>query len=206
MREREKSTAIYLIRHGKPDFPSDRIYNDATEHPDLTAEGREQAASCVDYLVGEDIEAIYASPLARTLQTAEFLAKSLGIEISTETALQERGFGVWDGLTFTEIEQDYPQEYQAWKQDQVGFTPQGGETMREVAERVEYCLQGIISRHKGGKIAVFTHMGPIRLAVTRAFEIPITQYRQIRVDYAGISRIDYGVSRNNLLYLNRIFY
>ena len=206
MREREKSTTIYLIRHGKPDFPSDRIYCDAQEHPDLTEEGRNQAESGAEYLAEQEIEAIYSSPLSRTLQTAEYLANKSGISLKTETDLQERAFGIWDGLTFVEIEQQYPTEYQAWKQDQVGFTPPGGETMREVSARVERCLQAIIERHKGRSVAIFTHMGPIRLAVTQAFEIPMTQYRQIRVDYAGISRIDYGVSRNNLMFLNRIFY
>lgn len=206
MREQEKSTTIYFIRHAKPDFPSDRIYCDARENPALTVEGQQQAETSAEYLANESIEVIYASPLARACQTADYLAKRLEIEIKTDPNLQERAFGIWDGLYFSEIEQQYPDQYQAWKRDQVGFTPEGGETMRDVSARVERVLHEIIQRHQGGTVAIFTHMGPIRLAVTRAFEIPMTQYRQIRVDYGGISRIDYGVSRNNLIFLNRLFY
>jgi broad specificity phosphatase PhoE len=206
MRFKEPSTSIYFIRHGKTDFPTDRIYCDDREDPALNKEGQAQAQNTAQALKDVEFDTIFASPAQRTMMTARAIAEGRACDIRTSESLRERRFGLWEGLFFSEIEQQYPEDYLAWKQDKVNYTPEGGETIPDLVQRLQSALDGIIQDNKGEKIAVISHVGPIRMAVTRAFDMPLSMYRQITIDYASITRIDYGKTANNLIYSNRFTY
>ncbi|MDH5547327.1 MAG: histidine phosphatase family protein [Gammaproteobacteria bacterium] len=206
MREKEKSTTIYFIRHGQPKFPTDRIYCDDLEDPDLTGQGKEQARSVVKILANSGLDAIYSSPSLRAKKTAEPLASQLNYSVTYLDTLRERRFGKWEGLYFHEIEEQFGDEYLEWKSNQVEYTPEGGESMNDLFKRLKNGLSQMIATHPGGKIAVFSHVGAIRALVLSAFDIPLNQFRQIRIDYASITTIDYGVSKNNLINLNVVGY
>ncbi|MDH5301644.1 MAG: histidine phosphatase family protein [Gammaproteobacteria bacterium] len=206
MRTKETSTQVYFIRHGQTDFPNDRIYCDDREDPSLIRQGLIQAKSAALYFQDVPIDALYCSPALRTRMTAAEVSQVTGVAPVFDERLRERRFGIWEGLYFDEIERLYPQEYAAWKADPVNFTPEGGETMHDVNVRLQSGLDHIMAAHQGRAVAIVCHVGPIRMAVTRAFHIPEDQYRQIRVDYAGITRIDYGRTINNLIFLNNVRY
>ena len=199
MREKEQSTRIIYVRHGQTDFPVNRIYCDDVEDPALNAAGRDQVGRAASLLRHVNYDAIYASPSKRTLMTAEELAHGKGLEIYSNPLLRERRFGIWDGLYFQEIEQKYPEAYLSWKQDQAGYSPEGGETMYDVLERVNMVLESIIKDHKNQTVIVVSHVGPIRLCIADALGMPLSAYRQLTIDYASISAVDYGRSQNNLL-------
>jgi len=202
MRTKEKSTTVYFIRHGQTDFPNDRIYCDDREDPDLNLAGQAHAKFAALYLRSTPIDAIYASPARRTFATAEQVAQIVGRPIELEPKLRERRFGEWDGLYFKEIEERHPDTYQAWKKDPVNFTPTGGETVPELQLRVVAAVQNIVGKHSGQTLVVVTHVGPIRALVSHAFQIPLSQHRQLRIDYGSVTRIDYGQTLNNLVFLN----
>jgi len=206
MRTKEKSTTVYFVRHGQTDFPTDRIYCDDQIDPELNRSGLIQAKSAALYFQDVPVDVLYCSPALRTRMTAGEISQVTGQEVKLDERLRERRFGVWEGLYFKEIEQQYPNEYAAWKADPVNYTPEGGETVPDVTNRLQNCLIDLLQKHSGQTIVVVCHVGPIRMAVTNAFEIPENQYRQIRVDYAGITRIDYGETRNNLIFLNNVRY
>ena len=206
MRTKERSTKVYFIRHGQTDFPNDRIYCDDQEDPALNRSGLIQAKSAALYFQDIAIDALYCSPALRTRMTAAEIAQVTGVQPEFDERLRERRFGIWEGLYFHEIEQRHPDEYGAWKADPVNFTPEGGETVPDVTVRLQACLGDLLARYQGQTLVVVCHVGPIRMAVTQAFDIPDNQYRQIRVDYASITRIDYGDTRNNLIFLNSVRY
>lgn len=206
MRVKEKSTTVYFVRHGQTDFPLDRIYCDDKEDPPLNEAGLRQARAAALYFRTRDVDAIYASPAMRTTQTAKEIASVVSRPISYSEKLRERRFGIWDGLYFDEIEKGFPEKFLEWKKDQVNFAPEGGETIPQLSARLNEVLAEVIKSHQGQSVVIVTHVGPIRVAVTEAFEMPLHQFRQIRVDYAGITRIDYGVSKNNLIKLNIVRY
>ncbi|MDH5377969.1 MAG: histidine phosphatase family protein [Gammaproteobacteria bacterium] len=206
MRSKEKSTTVYYVRHGVTDFPIDRIYCDSEEDPALSRRGRLQAKAAATFFQNVELDAIYASPAARTLATAGEIADVTGNQIEKREGLRERPFGIWDGLYFHEIEERYPEEYLNWKKDKVGYTPEGGETINALLDRLNKTVSEIIKSHEGQTLAIVSHVGPIRMCVTQAFQIPVAQYRQINIDYASITRIDYGKTLNNLIFLNQIRY
>ena len=202
MREKEKTTRLIFIRHGKTDFPVDRIYCDDREDPELNAEGLEHARSAAEFLQDKIVHAIYASPSKRTRMTAQAIADMKGMQLQLVEALKERPFGIWDGLYFDQIAKEYPNEYRAWKEDPIGFVPEGGESIQQLAERVSKQIARLASRHTGQTVAVVSHVGPIRVGLSEAMGIPIALYRQLTIDYGSLSCVEFGHKQNNVIFLN----
>lgn len=202
MREKELTTRVIYVRHGKTDFPTDRIYCDDREDPPLNAEGLDQARSAGKLLRSQSVDVIYSSPSSRTRTTADEIARVVGAPIIEDGALYERRFGIWEGLYFKEISQKYADAYQLWRQDPVYYTPEGGETIDGLLGRVTAAIERFIGDHRGKTILVVSHVGPIRVCITQALKIPLLWYRQLRIDYGSLTRIDYGDSQNNLVFAN----
>lgn len=202
MREKEPVTSVIFVRHGKTDFPTDRIYCDDQEDPVLNSEGLTQAQAAAEWLGLQTVDAIYASPSSRTRMTAEAISKTTKAPVNEMIGLRERRFGVWDGLYFDQIAQSFPEEYRAWRKDTVHYTPAGGETIVRLKERVIAAVDGIINNHKSKLIVIVSHVGPIRVCLTEAMNIPLEGYRQIRIDYGALTQVDYGSRQNNLIFSN----
>ncbi len=204
MREKELSTSVLFIRHGKTDFPLDRIYCDDKEDPALNGEGEAQALSTAKLLKEVAIDALYCSPSLRTSRTAEIITAKRDLKLNYCDALRERKFGIWEGLYFHEIAERYPEEQVQWKKDNAGFRPKNGESIYDLWDRMAPALDKIIVQHKGGTVAVVAHVGPIRIAVAQAIGLPVSNFRCLNVDYASVTQIDYGQSQNNMIFLNRV--
>ncbi|MBI3773679.1 MAG: histidine phosphatase family protein [Gammaproteobacteria bacterium] len=202
MREKEPSTRILYVRHGETDFPLDRIYCDSIEDPPLNARGQVQAATTAEALRVHSVDQIYSSPSQRTRMTAAAIAAPKGLAVNLDPGLVERHFGIWEGLYFDEIERQYPEEYQCWKRDQAAFQPSQGESMYALVERTEAVIKRLVETHRGQTLVVVTHVGPIRALVAEAIGLPLAAYRQLRIDPASVTCVDYGVKGNNLIFLN----
>ena len=201
MRYKEPSTSIIFVRHGITDYPEDRIYK-GDNGPVLNEDGRSQAENLGTWIKGNDVAAVLVSPSTRTRETAAPIVKSLGIEYKTFDELKERCFGVWDGLTFREIEEKYPEGLSRWKADQASYTPEGGESIYDFQKRVDNVLQWAIQEYKGKKVVIVSHTGPIRVAVTQSLKIPLINYRQLQIHPGSATRVDFGNSSVNLIYLS----
>ena len=204
MREKEKSTRVILVRHGKPDFPYDRLYCDEIEDPLLTTEGHQQAEATAQSLAPESVDAIYMSPMQRTRMTAAPIINALGAPVHVDPALKERPFGIWDGRYFDDIQREFPDDFKAWKRDPVTFVPAGGESIEDHRVRITSAVERIVANHQGEMVIIVMHVGPIRMCVTSALKMPLIAYRQLTIDYGSMTRIDYGKRQNNLIYLNRV--
>jgi probable phosphoglycerate mutase len=145
---------------------------------------------------------IYTSPTSRTRMTATEISKVVKVPITESEDLRERRFGIWEGLYFEEVAQKYTDAYQSWRDDPVHYTPEGGETIDFLLERVAAAIESILEEHCGKTILVVSHVGPIRVCLTAALKIPVQWYRQLRIDYGSLTGVDYGKSQNNLLFAN----
>lgn len=202
MREKEKSTRVIYVRHGETDFPINRIYCDDKEDPILNSAGLNQAESAAGHLSALHVDAVFASPCARTQKTAKFIAERHDLNVQLDSGLVERNFGIWEGMYFEEIESEYPVLYREWKENQAAFKPENGESVFDMAERVSCAVKEIVDKYKGKTIVIVSHVGPIRVQVAQALSMPIEAYRRVSIDQASISRIDYGSAQNNLVLLN----
>jgi broad specificity phosphatase PhoE len=203
VREKEAHTTLLFVRHGDPDYPEDRIYARADD-PGLTPDGRRQAARLGEWIKRQQVEALYVSPTRRTRETAEPMAQALGLELREDGRLEERHFGIWEGMDFDAIRDQYPAEFDAWKGDPIGFAPADGENIRDLARRVAEVLAEVRERHAGRKALVVTHVGVIRAALCEALQTPLAEYRRFHIATGSAARVDYGRRQANLMYLGMV--
>jgi broad specificity phosphatase PhoE len=169
-------TTILLARHGETDWNRDYRFQGHADPP-LNERGRAQAQALADELADERIDAVYASPLRRALETAEIVTARLGLPIHQIEALREVDVGSWSGLTRTEVERAFPEGYRRWLDYGPGWAD--GETYEAMGERVVAALRAIADRHNGEVVLAVTHGGPIRAAHAYAAKVPHSEARRV---------------------------
>jgi broad specificity phosphatase PhoE len=166
---------ILLARHGETDWNRESRFQGHAD-PALNDLGRQQAGELAEALAGEELAAVYSSPLRRALETAQVIAARHGLDAVPVEALREVDVGSWQGLTRDEIEQRFPKQFQRWLDYGQGWDD--GETYEEMGRRAIVALQELAARHDGNRIAAMTHGGPIRAALARAAGISHAEARR----------------------------
>lgn len=179
-------TTVVLIRHGRTHLTeSKRISGRGGEDPKLSDLGRIDARRAAEEVkkIGTDgpwsflspVSAIIASPIQRTVDTANIIANELNLSVSTNENIAEISFGDWDGHTNEEVKQTWPKEFAAW-QGSWTVSPPNGESLEQFDSRVMAGLAEIVSEHAGKTVAVVSHVMPIRGIARRALEAGISAY------------------------------
>jgi broad specificity phosphatase PhoE len=162
-------TTILLARHGETDWNRDNRFQGHADPP-LNATGRAQAADLSAALVDVPLAAVYSSPLRRAFETAEIAAAPHGLSPLPLDALREVDVGSWQGLTRSEIEARFPDQFARWRDYGSGW--EDGESYEEMGRRVIGALLELAATHEGKRILVVSHGGPVRAAY--AFAAGIT--------------------------------
>ena len=170
-------TTIYLARHGESDWNAANRFQGHSDRP-LTDHGREQAKALADLVAAESVEAIYASPLSRALETARIVAARTGLAVVADEDLREVDTGSWSGLSRAEVQERYPEGFQRWITGGAGW--EDGESYEEMAERVLAAVNRIAAAHPGGRVLLVSHGGPIRAIQAAADGMAINKYRRLR--------------------------
>ena len=184
-RRRDDVTVFHLLRHGEPAVLG-RL-NGRLPGVGLSAQGRAEIAAQAGRLAGENIEAIYASPMQRTRETAEILSDRLGVPVHYREDVIEIDYGEWTGLTFDEIRRD--ERWQMWSRSRGIAAVPGGESWRLVQERVLGALFDLRQTHPDGSVVVVSHGDVIRAALLFALGMPLDFYSRIEVAFASLSTI-----------------
>ena len=150
----------------------------------------EQAAAVAKRLAPAGIDTIVASPLQRTVQTAEQVAAVTGLPVVTEDGFRETDFGAWEGLTFAEVRERWPSEMTAWLADPE-VAPPGGESFAEVSERVTAALHRVLAGRAGQRILIVSHVTPIKTLVAAALLAPPPALFRMHLDVAALCEIDW---------------
>ncbi len=186
------STHVILIRHGQSQGNAEGRFGGHTDTP-LSALGRRQAEATANALGSEKFSAIYSSDLPRAIETATPLAQRTGAPLITSEALRERSVGVMEGLTFAEAAEQHPIEYQALLHRDFDHVLLGGESYRQMLDRAASELDDAIAKHRGGRIAVFTHTGTICILILHlmgALDAPELKPVWIGTSNCGLARFD----------------
>jgi broad specificity phosphatase PhoE len=157
-------TELLLVRHGETDWNVERRFQGHADPP-LNAAGRRQSRALAADLAREPVDAVYTSDLARARETAEIVAGHVDAPVIPLRGLREIDVGEWQGLTWPEIEERYPDGVRGWHETGHGW--RAGETYEQLAERVLSALHDIAARHRGGRVLIVGHGGTVR--VVRAF-------------------------------------
>src|SRR5260221_612413 len=141
-------TRIFLIRHGATVLTAEDRFAGATDVP-LSDEGREQARRLALRLQAEEIAAIYASPLGRTMETARLIGAPHPLEVLPRDGLREISHGRWEGKTRDEVEAQFPEEAESGEKDPYTFAPVGGESGLAVGARAAHPFQRHVALRRG---------------------------------------------------------
>lgn len=162
---------LILIRHGETHWNASQRYQGQTDIP-LNHTGREQAARLAEYLhKNEPLEAVYCSDLVRAAETADLLARAYDLKPTPDRRLREFCFGIWEGLTFNDIWENYREDFEKWFTKFEEFCVPGGESFSELSERSLEALEEIGLNHSG-TVAVVTHGGVIKAVLCRLQHSP----------------------------------
>lgn len=190
---------LLLIRHALNDWVGKRIAG-WTPGISLNEEGRKQATRLAEWLEPVALEAVYASPLERTVETAEPIAKSHGLAVQLRDSLGETRYGQLDGKTVQDVmKTDLWEKFRACP-SRTRFP--GAETLYEVQVRVVGELEEILQDHPRGSIAVVTHADPVRVAVAHYIGLPLDLVGRIWVSPASVTILRFDEWEQRLTHLS----
>nr|WP_037801339.1 histidine phosphatase family protein [Streptomyces sp. LaPpAH-108] len=182
-----------LLRHGEtPLTPQKRFSGSGGTDPSLSEVGREQAERVAGALVRRGtVQVVVASPLARTRETAGIVAARLGLEVTVDDGLRETDFGAWEGLTFGEVRERYPDDLNAWLADPTVRPTGDGESFTETAERIETARARLVAAHAGRTVLLVTHVTPIKTLLRLALGAPPESLFRMELSAASLSAVAY---------------
>jgi probable phosphoglycerate mutase len=158
----------------------------------LNDTGRWQASRLAAALVDEALVAVYASDLARAAETARTIADAARLPMQLDVGLRERGFGIFEGHTFEQIEQRWPEQSLRWRKRDPDFGADGGgETLRGFYARVIDAATRLAARHPGDSIALVAHGGVLDCLYRAAARISLQAPRTWQLGNASINRLLY---------------
>ncbi|MDW4908191.1 bifunctional RNase H/acid phosphatase [Streptomyces sp. ADMS] len=187
-----------LLRHGEtPLTPQKRFSGSGGTDPSLSDVGRDQAERVAASLARRGtIEAIVASPLTRTRETAAAVAARLGLDVTIDDGLRETDFGAWEGLTFGEVRERYPDDMNAWLTSPKAEPTGGGESFAATARRMAVTRDKLIAAHAGRTVLLVTHVTPIKTLVRLALGAPPESLFRMELSAASLSAVAYYADGN----------
>jgi broad specificity phosphatase PhoE len=185
---------IILVRHGETDWNTSETFRGRVEVA-LNDVGTKQADDLGGYLAREKIDIIYSGPLKRAVDTAEAIADYQNLEVNTVKNLTDIDFGDWQGVSWKEVEEKYPELYRDWLDTPEQVRIPGGESLEEVRRRAVPFIEDAVMRCGEGKIVFVSHHVVIKVVICTLLGLDISHFWNFRIDTCGISRFAVGDGR-----------
>jgi probable phosphomutase (TIGR03848 family) len=184
-----RSTRIVLVRHAVTAETGSKLSGRAPGI-DLSEEGRGQAERAGERLAPVPVSAVYASPIERTTQTAELIAKHHGLPVQPLPAVIEADYGEWTGEKLSDL-----MKLDLWKTVQVAPSrvrfPEG-EAMVAMQARMVEAIEALVADHPGETVVVVSHADPIKAVVAHFTGLPLDLFQRIAVSPASVTVLELG--------------
>jgi broad specificity phosphatase PhoE len=179
----ERVTTLLLVRHAETDMAG-RFCGHS--NPELNERGRQQLTGLVSRLSQHAIQRVYTSDLRRAHQTAEAIAIPLGAKLLMRPGLREINFGLWEGLSWNEIEVRSPIEAKNWATNFPNSTAPKGESFQQFESRVRRETAFLLEQATKARVAAVTHAGFIRVALTKCCGMSESEARDRTKPYGAV--------------------
>ncbi|GAA1583604.1 bifunctional RNase H/acid phosphatase [Kribbella hippodromi] len=199
----EPPTRMIFLRHGETPLTAEKRFSGSGgDNPPLSETGRRQAEAAAEYLAGltptapaggealGGIDAVVSSPMRRARETASVVAERLGLSVVVDDGWVECSFGDWDGHTFAEVQEKWPDALNAWLES-TSVAPPGGESFDACARRARSARDGLLSRYPGKTVVVVTHVTPIKLMVRSVLQAPLNSIFRMELRPATLTEINW---------------
>lgn len=182
---------IYLVRHGETEWNREEIFR-GRKDISLNENGKKQAEETGNYLKRKKIKTIFTSPLVRSKQTAEIIGERIGAPIITIQELIDMDFGIWEGLSLTEVMERFPQEFEIWKSAPMRWKIEGAETLMDIRKRVSRGLRRLPSETN---MVIVTHRVVCKIIALFFLKISNACFWNIKFDPASVSIFEFDGDR-----------
>lgn len=183
-------TTVLAVRHGETAWNRESRIQGHLDIP-LSPLGLAQAQRLAQALAGEPLDAIYASDLGRARQTAAAVAERVGLPVQEDAGLRERGFGCFEGLSWSEIESRWPEQALRWKRRDPDFGAEGGERLRDFYARAVGAVERLAQAHPGQTLLVVAHGGVMDCLYRAGRRLALEAPRSWTLGNASINRLLY---------------
>jgi broad specificity phosphatase PhoE len=183
-------TKIYLVRHGQTEWNKTLTFRGRADIP-LNEAGHREAKAIADALKDRNIEAVYTSPLKRSIETAQPSAAFFNLEIVSVQELIDINYGDWEGLTFHEVQQRYRDEYRTWEKTPHLIRFPHGETLDEARERSFHAFHSIVQRNPGKSLLIIPHRVINKILLCALLGLSNSHFWKIKQDTGCINLIEY---------------
>ena len=197
-----KPTLVLLVRHGQTPTTG-AVLPGRAPGLHLSDQGREQAERAAGHIAAlgkERIEAVYASPMERTQETAAPIARAVGRRVRVLEGLNECDFGRWTGRRLSDLRRR--RDWHQVQRNPSSFRFPGGESFAEMQTRMNDAVQSLTSRHPGSTVVAVSHADTIKAAVSHASGAHLDMFQRIVVSPCSITAILYGTDGPLVLAVN----
>jgi len=184
-------TRIILVRHGETKWNKEGRYQGQID-TDLSEEGLRQTELVAEALKDTHIDVFYGSPLRRSYQTAQMIAKYHDdAPVRVEARFTEISHGEWEGLLSTEVDAKYGQMVKDWKDQPHTVHMPGGEHLEQVQERSMAAIHDIVEKHPNQTVLVAAHDAINKVIICGVLEIGLKNFWRVKQDNTGISILEF---------------
>jgi broad specificity phosphatase PhoE len=192
---------IILVRHGETAYNASETFRGRADVP-LNENGLRQSQLLGDYLSSEKIDAVYSSPLQRSLKTAEAIASPHYLTVNVTESLNDMDFGEWQGLTIQEVKERYDDIYQDWLDTPEQVRIPGGETLENVRSRALPFVQDAVMRCGEGKIVLVSHRVVCKVLICALLRLDNSSFWNFKMDTGAITRFTFDGNHVSLFIHN----
>ncbi len=182
------STRFVVVRHGETQWNLASRIQGHGDSP-LTPAGEAQAAAIARRLSGERFDHLVSSDLGRAWRTAQAIAAPAGREIVADPRLRERNYGVLEGLTYGEIDLRFPDVFSRVRGTDPDFTVPGGESRRQLFERIRDAFESLALAHEGRRLVVVCHGGVLAVLYRHVHGIDVGAAHAIPIPNASYNAL-----------------
>lgn len=182
-------TRFLLVRHGETDWNALHRMQGRSDIP-LNDRGRAQAGFAAEALKDTKIDAIYASPLKRAMETAEIIKGGRPLVVQPAPALIEINLGDWEGHTPEDVDVLYPGQYDVWRNQPGEIQLPQGENFHDVQARAYGFFQKLAEQDGDKTILLVSHMGCLSTILLQVAGLPLNDMWKHPITNCGLSEID----------------
>lgn len=198
-------TKVYLVRHGQTAWNLEEVFRGRMDIP-LDETGKKEVHLAGEALKDETIHAIYSSPLSRSMETAENIAKFQNIEVTPLEAIIDISYGDWEGVSLDQVRKKYPDLYDLWLKEPHKVSFPNGESLEQVRVRTQNAIDDLLEKHKNENIALVAHRVPNKVICCSLLGIENSNFWRIQQDTASTNLFTYKDDQWIISYLNDTSY
>jgi phosphoserine phosphatase len=190
---------LLLARHGLTDWNKDNRFQGQADIP-LNPTGAQQALALGQMLSTEALDRIYVSTLSRAGETARAIAAFHPCPVIVEPRLREISWGKWEGMTYAEIQQEYPEFLRMWETRDPEASSPGGESIAQLASRLQPFLDDLARDAAGKTVLIVSHGGVMQVMLCLLLGVSPGLYWQFRISQASLTEVMYSPPERGIIY------